>query len=44
MTTNNQKVYFNTFNFENFAVNERDKVLGKRTFEWAEQHFTDMFE
>ncbi|MBH89495.1 MAG: hypothetical protein CMF71_04595 [Magnetovibrio sp.] len=30
--------------FENFAVNERDKVLGKRTFEWAEQHFTDMFE
>ena len=29
--------------FENFAVNKRDKELGKKTFEWAEQHFLDMF-
>jgi sulfide dehydrogenase [flavocytochrome c] flavoprotein subunit len=30
--------------FENFAVNERDKVLSEKTFEWAEQHLRDMFE
>jgi NADH dehydrogenase FAD-containing subunit len=29
--------------FENFAVNKRDIELGKKTFDWAEQHFLDMF-
>ena len=29
--------------FENFAVNERDEAKGEKTFEWAEQHFRDMF-
>lgn len=29
--------------FENFAINERDKEKGKKAFEWAEQHFRDMF-
>jgi len=29
--------------FENFAVNERDEAKGEKAFEWAEQHFRDMF-
>lgn len=29
--------------FENFAVNKRNKDMGKKTFEWAEKHFLDMF-
>ena len=30
--------------FENYAVNERDVEKGKKAFEWAEEHFRDMFE
>ena len=29
--------------FENFAINERDQAKGKKAFEWAEDHFKDMF-
>ena len=29
--------------FENFALNKRNKVMGKKTFDWAEQQFLDMF-
>jgi len=29
--------------FENFAINERDETKGEKAFQWAEQHFRDMF-
>jgi sulfide dehydrogenase [flavocytochrome c] flavoprotein chain len=29
--------------FENYAINERDEAKGKKAFEWAEDHFRDMF-
>ena len=29
--------------FENTAINERDEAKGRKAFEWAEEHFRDMF-
>jgi NADH dehydrogenase FAD-containing subunit len=29
--------------FENFAVNKRNEAMGNKTFEWAEEHYLDMF-
>ena len=29
--------------FENVANNERDEAKGRKAFEWAEEHFRDMF-
>ncbi|NQU58492.1 MAG: FAD-dependent oxidoreductase [Rhodospirillales bacterium] len=29
--------------FENFAINKRDEAKGLKAFEWAEEHFRDMF-
>lgn len=29
--------------FENFAINERDEDKGLKAFQWAEEHFRDMF-